>query len=402
MVQFRTTLFTIILVILNFVILKSSFAEDKTITLGFDGLAELDSNFDAFGVSFTGATVLSCGGLLNCTGFPPFSGRNLIYDTPGNGGRITATFDLKETGRISSVTARATANTNVTMTAFDKDGNILDADQIGGANYIGSGSSIAANKLLEVNAPEDKVIAKVTFKDGGNTYTIDDFTFNGRPYTIIIDPGHGKIETEEGFLVYQRLGSPTYGLIEDILTLDIGLSAGQSLIDDEKHIVYYTRNTEKAPFAPKGCGKGSEYSVCFEDLNKRKEKAEKLEVDIFVSIHTNGARLPTEDGTEAFYCSAEKSSPKLAELLVEEMVALGLDKHSRGLSFDGIHQSCFNVINSQEYSGALLEVAYHSNTVQFFGETDEERLNSSTFLDNASEGIANAIRDFIDNELTAE
>src|SRR4051794_26203795 len=54
-------------------------------TLGFDGLADLSLNVDDFGVHFTGAQVLACGGSLNCGPFPPFSGSNVIYDAPSFG-----------------------------------------------------------------------------------------------------------------------------------------------------------------------------------------------------------------------------------------------------------------------------------------------------------------------------
>lgn len=201
------------------------------VILGFDGLADLNTNVDDFGVSFTGATVLACGESLNCGQFPPFSGRNVVYDDPSSGGLITATFDPLFTGNVRNVSARVTGNRNVTMTAFNKDGNILGMDNTGGANYVGSGTGISANKLLTITVPSTgDVIAQVNFHDSGNTYTIDDFTFTAGK-TVMLDAGHGQILTG-GVLQYQRTATPTYGLYEDNLTLDMAQRAKNTLESD--------------------------------------------------------------------------------------------------------------------------------------------------------------------------
>lgn len=107
-------------------------AAPQDIVLGFDGLADLSTNLNAFGVSFTGATVLACGGTLNCGQFPPLSGRNVIYDTQGGSGVITATFDSTITGPVQKVSARITGNRNITMTAFDKDNVVFGSSATGG------------------------------------------------------------------------------------------------------------------------------------------------------------------------------------------------------------------------------------------------------------------------------
>ncbi len=213
----------------------SATSQNTPITLGFDGLADLSTNLNAFGVSFTGATVLACGGSLNCVPFPPFSGRNVIYDS-GNG-VITANFDPSVTGAVCMVSARITGNRNITMTAFDNNNNVIDTQQTGGANYVGSGGT--PNLLLSITAA-NAPIASVTFHDDGNTYTIDDFTFLGDPHVVVIDPGHGLLrDLDHITLHYQRPPSPTFSLHEDNLTLAISQAAGDQ-IDTEGYTVYLT------------------------------------------------------------------------------------------------------------------------------------------------------------------
>lgn len=354
------------------------------VTLGFDGLSDLSLMVDDFGVHFNGAQVLACGGSLNCGPFPPFSGANVIFDIPGLGGLITATFDPPVTGAVSKVSARVTGNRNVTMTAFGAQGQILGMAETGGANFVGSNTGIPPNKLLQVTSSTDPIM-KVTFHDSGNTYTIDDFAFEGSLKSVVIDPGHGQI-LRNGVLTYQRPPSPTFGLFEDVLTLDMS-NFVRSELQADNVTVLLTRETDLAPFAPPNCA-----IPCFADLNKRARWAEKQEPDLMVSIHTN-AGAPTANGSESFYSTSSPSpdSSSLAQFVLSRVVALGLRNR-------GVKQNNFNIINTSMPS-ALIEVAFHSNSQLAAGQTitDEARLNDSAFRFFAAKAISNGIMDFYVN-----
>jgi hypothetical protein len=69
--------------------------------------------------------------------------------------------------------------------------------------------------------------------------------------TVIIDPGHGQI-LKNGVPTYQRPPSPTYGLIEDELTLQIAIQL-KSLLEAENIKVFMLRETSLAPYAPPDC-----------------------------------------------------------------------------------------------------------------------------------------------------
>lgn len=352
-------------------------------TLGFDGAPDLSLNIDEFGVHFTGAQVLACGGSLNCGPFPPFSGRNVVYDAPQlGGGVITATFDVSVTGSVDRVSARVTGNRNVTMTALDATGNSVGTVQTGGPNYVGSNSGIPANLLLEITSPSGG-ITEVVFHDSGNTYTIDDFSFRGSQRSVVIDPGHGQI-LQNGVLRYERPPSPTYGLIEDNLTLDMAGSARSEL--QAAHItVLLTRETSRAPFAPPNCG-----VPCFADINKRARWAEKQEPDLMISIHTNGGP-PTANGSESFYSTIapDPDSASLAQFVLSRVVDLGLRDR-------GVKQTNFNVINTSSIPSTLIEVAFHSNSELASGQviTDEDRLNDPAFRSLAAKAMSDGIQDF--------
>lgn len=351
------------------------------ITLGFDGLPDLANHVDSFGVSFTGASVLQCGGALNCGPFPPFSGKNVVYDTPGAGGVITARFDPRATGNVRKVSARITGNRSVTMSAFDDGGALLDSVATGGPNYVGSSSGLPANMLLTVTARTGgKPIRSITFHDSGNTFTVDNFTY-ARSKTIMLDPGHGQIKVGNVFK-YQRPASPTYQLYEDVLTLDMAKLALTPL--QQNYAVSLTRTGAIAPFAPADCG-----VPCNIDLEKRRELAEKYETDVFVSLHTNASANKKVNGSEAFYKGSDHDSADLASRVVTALSGTGLS--NRGSS-----AYSYRVL-SPAMSNTLTEIAFHTNSELAAGQTitDEFRLSDATHKKAMADAIAKAIDEFI-------
>lgn len=370
---------------LVFLVSASTVSAQKTVTLGFDGLPDLSLNVNDFGVNFTGAQVLACGGSLNCVPFPPFSGSNVIFDRPGFGGVITAAFDVKVTGSVKKVSARVTGNTNVTMTAFGAQGQALGAMQTGGQNFVGSGSGIPANKLLEITSPTDPIV-RVTFHDSGNTYTVDNFSFEGSLRSVVLDPGHGQI-LQKGVLTFQRPPSATLGLIEDLLTLDMSNSVKTEL-EAANVSVSLTRANNLAPFAPPNCA-----VPCLADVNKRARWAEKREPDLMLSIHTNAAEDPKANGSESFYSnlSPAPQSKELAQFVLTRVIALNLRNR-------GVKQKNFNVINTTMPS-ALIEVAFHSNSQPAARQaiTDETQLGNPAFRGLAAKAMAEGIKDFYAN-----
>lgn len=228
-------------------------------------------------------------------------------------------------------------------------------------------------------------IAYVLVHDTGNFFEVDAIcTDAGTGPVVVLDPGHGQI-LQDDVLQYQRSPSPTYGVIEDILTLDIAASAKADL--EASNIgVYLTRTTSRAPFAPPNCG-----NPCFADLNKRVRWAEKQEADLMVSIHTNGSDTDaTANGSESFYSTVAPSpdSSSLAGFVLARVVALGLrDRH--------VQQKNYNIINTSMAS-ALIEVAFHSNSQLATGQTitDEARLNDPAFRSGAARAISDGIQEY--------
>ncbi len=149
------------------------------IVIDFEGLAAstiITNQYLGLGASFTApeATILTLGGSLN-PAFPPFSGINVIFDTTGQGGSIRIDAAGPEWTMAGGY---VTGNLVVMITAYDSMGNSLGSSSTQGPNYIGAGTGFAPNEFISVSAPN---IAYIEFMDGGNTYTVDDFTFQPIP-----------------------------------------------------------------------------------------------------------------------------------------------------------------------------------------------------------------------------
>ena len=159
-------------------LLMNSVPAMAQVTIDFESLGSLvvvDNQFLALGADFNGsATILSkAGGTLNWPAFPPYSGDKVIYDWPELWGGVIR---VDAVGLPWSMAGGyVTGNRNVTLTAYASDGTVLDTDQTGGANTTSVGTP---NMFLSVTASN---IAYVEFNDAGNTYTVDDFTFQPIP-----------------------------------------------------------------------------------------------------------------------------------------------------------------------------------------------------------------------------
>jgi N-acetylmuramoyl-L-alanine amidase len=229
------------------------------------------------------------------------------------------------------------------------------------------------------------------------TWTVS-WDFEPAKFIVVIDPGHGAIQAEDGNFYYQRPPTVPYGLFEDNLTLSMANVVVDQL--QGKYGVYQTRPGAQAPFARKGCGNiqsggYTDKQACLKDIDKRLELAEKWGASVLVSIHTNADDDPTTHGTTTFYGLTSFHTATLCTDLLNDVAATTL--RSKGCK----HEVPSNILKSQRFPSSLVEVAFHSNSKLAADEivTDLDRLNDPVFLHSAGHAIANAIDDFITNVL---
>jgi hypothetical protein len=149
----------------------------------FEGYVDMTAFTTQYlGVNFNGATVLSKGGSLNYTQFPPHSGINVVYNPSG---AMTIDF-LSPVGFFSGY---FTYNLPLSVRAFDGSLNLLGSyNGLCSANYVGSGCATGANEYGLITAAG---ISRVIITGGGgNNFTLDDAEFTGSvDNNTVPDPG---------------------------------------------------------------------------------------------------------------------------------------------------------------------------------------------------------------------
>ena len=143
-----------------------------SVELGFDDLpdgASVGAAYKAsYGVTFSGATVLTAGGSLNSP-YIPRSGTRVVYDPSG---MIEVTFDTPVIRAGGYVTGRVA----VALTCYKENGSAVGSAGTPGANYGGSGTGLPLNLPVFVEGVSMKR-CRFFGAAGGNSFTIDDFTF---------------------------------------------------------------------------------------------------------------------------------------------------------------------------------------------------------------------------------
>lgn len=181
------------------------------------------------------------------------------------------------------------------------------------------------------------------------------------PRLIVIDPGHGGTDT----------GAMHNGLVEKVLTLDIGLRL-RAILVSRGWIVKMTRETDRDVVAP--------HDDAQTELQGRCDIANDAGARLFVSVHINAFTSPEMSGTTAYYYK-DDSEPFAADVERRLVPLLGTKD-------DGTRRANFYVIRHTTMPAILVETAFLSNP------DDAARLRSPAFLQRVAEGIADGIGDF--------
>ena len=215
---------------------------------------------------------------------------------------------------------------------------------------------------------------------------------------IVLDPGHGGHDPG-------AVGAR--GTKEKDVVLQISLKLAKKLREELGLDVVLTRKTD-----------------VFLELQERTAIANQVGADLFVSIHANAALNRASSGIETYYLNLAKTE-KAAQLAAKEN-GTSLEKVSllQAVLFDlmanykindsahlaeevqkalhrkvnghfsstrnlGVKQGPFYVLVGATMPSILVETAFLSN------EREEERLNDPAYQEDAAEGIAEGIRNYI-------
>lgn len=216
---------------------------------------------------------------------------------------------------------------------------------------------------------------------------------------VVIDPGHGGHDT----------GTIGVGkLREKDLVNDLAQRLGSLIEERLGSEVIYTRTDDR--FVP---------------LRERTRLANRVQADLFISIHANSARQRSVRGIETYYLNlttdswamavaarenvaAERSVHELEDLVakitrnenlsesrefaskVQSALYGTLSKQTRGLRDRGVRKAPMLVLMDAKMPAVLAEVSFLSNT------TDEKLLKTSAYRDKVAEALFKGISSYAD------
>lgn len=161
--------------------------------------------------------------------------------------------------------------------------------------------------------------------------------------TIVVDPGHGGIDSG-------AIGRQTKVPEKDI-TLAIAKKLARAL-SQAGAMVVMTRETD-TDLA--GDFEGTLLEKKRHDLSRRVAKAEQVEADIFLSIHTNADPSPRWYGAQTFYYANSPESQLLANCIQDELVRiLGNNKRKA-------KEGAFYIMENATMPTVIIEVGFISN-----------------------------------------
>lgn len=177
---------------------------------------------------------------------------------------------------------------------------------------------------------------------------------NSGKKVVVIDAGHG----------YQDPGAVGSQTTEKKLNLALALKVEALLQNDPNIDVVLTRSDDT-----------------FLELKERVKVAEKLNADVFVSIHANSSGSSAASGTETYY--QRSSSKKLAQTIHKYFVA------ATGFKDRGVQYGNFHVIRETTMPAVLLEVGFISN------RTEESKMMDSAKQDQVAASVVKGIKEYL-------
>ncbi|MCY9757621.1 N-acetylmuramoyl-L-alanine amidase [Paenibacillus alvei] len=175
--------------------------------------------------------------------------------------------------------------------------------------------------------------------------------------TIVIDPGHGGIDSGS-------LGSQ--GTLEKKMTLQTAKAIQQELQRRTKAQVVLTREQDDTV-----------------SLQERVAIAERKSADLYVSIHYDAFDTAEAEGMTTYYY--QDNNQKLANTIHANLEQQNMEMRDRGVQFGDYY-----VLRRNPRPSVLLELGYISNP------NDEQRMKSQDFQKQAAEAVVNGIIDYLE------
>jgi N-acetylmuramoyl-L-alanine amidase len=176
---------------------------------------------------------------------------------------------------------------------------------------------------------------------------------------VMIDPGHGGVDLGD-------LGP--LGLVEADVCWEVARLLAEKVLGQGAR-VRFTRTEAEGP-----------------DDSERARRANRLDADVFVSLHLNSHTEDTARGASTFYFRSSVAGARLAESIQDELTRLGImDCRS--------HPRSYQLLKETRMPAVLIEPCFITNP------DEEKRLDDPEFRMLLADAIAAGVRQFFEKRV---
>ena len=280
-----------------------------------------------------------------------------IQENPNN--KYQLIFNIED-AQISNISRQEKLDGNIAKKVFLQE----KKDTVQGKIYLQE----EVNNNYKIYSLGKKGIAIDIFNSVVNTPVASDVALsNVKNKIITIDPGHGGSDSG-------AVGPNGYTEKEGAFAISQKVA---SILNQSGAKVVMTRDSDVDVYGPNASARN--------ELQARVDVGNRVNSDIFVSIHCNAFVNPAANGTQTFYYGSSYQGQRLAQNIQEKMI------ESNGLRDRGISTCNFYVVKHSYMPAVLIETAFITNY------DEEALLSDDEWQTTMAKAIAEGINEYFSN-----
>lgn len=280
-----------------------------------------------------------------------------IQENPNN--KYQLIFNIED-ARIDHISRQEKLDGNIAKKVFLQE----KKDTVQGKIYLQE----EVNNNYKIYSLGKKGIAIDIFNSVVNTPVASDVALsNVKNKIITIDPGHGGSDSG-------AVGPNGYTEKEGAFAISQKVA---SILNQSGAKVVMTRDSDVDVYGPNASARN--------ELQARVDVGNRVNSDIFVSIHCNAFVNPAANGTQTFYYGSSYQGQRLAQSIQEKMI------EANGLRDRGISTCNFYVVKHSYMPAVLIETAFITNY------DEEALLSDDEWQTTMAKAIAEGINEYFSN-----
>ena len=280
-----------------------------------------------------------------------------IQENPNN--KYQLIFNIED-AQISNISRQEKLDGNIAKKVFLQE----KKDTVQGKIYLQQ----EVNNNYKIYSLGKKGIAIDIFNSVVNAPVASDVALsNVKNKIITIDPGHGGSDSG-------AVGPNGYTEKEGAFAISQKVA---SILNQSGAKVVMTRDSDVDVYGPNASARN--------ELQARVDVGNRVNSDIFVSIHCNAFVNPAANGTQTFYYGSSYQGQRLAQSIQEKMI------EANGLRDRGISTCNFYVVKHSYMPAVLIETAFITNY------DEEALLSDDEWQTTMAKAIAEGINEYFSN-----